>query len=831
MVAEGVKTSRGGRRAGRAVRRRDADRRGGLRASSTRAGRRPTPTGACCAAATCPRCTAWARAPWRALRTWLLRRVMGRLRITDDIVRHLSTFQRLGEDAEVEVPDRAACRSAPAPCSGALRTRAAAQVGADWVWPYWLERQLDPASPAFVPARPPAVPHQPHAPQLDRWSATSTRPWEAIVDPRGLVTPWVDGWSLDWWIGADDRWHLPSREAGRAPAPRRRRRRWSRPRCGSRRRRRRSASTPCGAAAPRAAASWSSSRSRTASPRPGRRWPWPSGRTTPRAWRSSSASTCTGTHGHRRRPGGAAAAPRRRARVAASTFHDGDSAAAVLGRRRRRAAGGPRCATRPGWPRRRSCSRWPTAPRSGSPSRSSPAPRTPPPAAADRRLVAAPAFPDGAAAGRGGGRRVAGAEPTGACGSCCPTSGWPRRSTPTAGSCCCSTTATRSRPGPATYHRFWFRDAAYLLGALDRYGFHDEVGPGAAPRTRAGQRRDGFFFSQRQEWDANGAALVALAEHWRLARDRALRRGDRRADRPGRALDRPQAALAGGRTPRRRRAAGLLPAGHVGRAPRSVRLLLLGRLLGRRRAARRRPTLLRRGRPARRGRRRRGGSPPRMWADVEASLARDRRAPRHRRHPGRPAPPHRRRRDRLAGRLLRRSGCCAADDPRIAATADAVRDALHVPTATRSSRAISHTGLGTYLTLQLAVGRAARPATAAASTGWPGCSTPPPRRGPGPRRSTRGSGAGAWATATTGGPRPTCSRSCATCSCARSARRRPRRRWPGVARARRLVRPGRGRCTTRRPPTAASPTPCAGTATGWRCCGSSTPTPACRPCG
>lgn len=32
------------------------------------------------------------------------------------------------------------------------------------------------------------------------------------VDPRGLVTPWPGGWSLDWWVGAADRWHLPSRE-------------------------------------------------------------------------------------------------------------------------------------------------------------------------------------------------------------------------------------------------------------------------------------------------------------------------------------------------------------------------------------------------------------------------------------------------------------------------------------------------------------------------------------------------------------------------------------------------------------------------------------------
>ncbi len=32
------------------------------------------------------------------------------------------------------------------------------------------------------------------------------------VDGAGLVTPDGAGWSLDWWIGADDRWYLPARE-------------------------------------------------------------------------------------------------------------------------------------------------------------------------------------------------------------------------------------------------------------------------------------------------------------------------------------------------------------------------------------------------------------------------------------------------------------------------------------------------------------------------------------------------------------------------------------------------------------------------------------------
>ncbi len=40
--------------------------------------------------------------------------------------------------------------------------------------------------------------------------------WATTVDPSGLVTPFGPGsrWSLDWWVGADDRWHFPSIEAG-----------------------------------------------------------------------------------------------------------------------------------------------------------------------------------------------------------------------------------------------------------------------------------------------------------------------------------------------------------------------------------------------------------------------------------------------------------------------------------------------------------------------------------------------------------------------------------------------------------------------------------------
>lgn len=47
-----------------------------------------------------------------------------------------------------------------------------------------------------------------------RWTTIGNldSPHRAAVDPGGLVTVAGAGWSLDWWVGAEDRWHLPCRE-------------------------------------------------------------------------------------------------------------------------------------------------------------------------------------------------------------------------------------------------------------------------------------------------------------------------------------------------------------------------------------------------------------------------------------------------------------------------------------------------------------------------------------------------------------------------------------------------------------------------------------------
>lgn len=76
-------------------------------------------------------------------------------------------------------------------------------------------------------------------------------------------------------------------------------------------------------------------------------------------------------------------------------------------------------------------------------------------------------------------------------------------------------------PGPFTYHRFWFRDAAYLVHALDKMGLSEQAAQVLRSYPRR-QRRDGYFVSQDGEWDANGQAIWTVVEHFRLTGDRNL---------------------------------------------------------------------------------------------------------------------------------------------------------------------------------------------------------------------------------------------------------------------------------------------------------------------
>jgi hypothetical protein len=67
-------------------------------------------------------------------------------------------------------------------------------------------------------------------------------------------------------------------------------------------------------------------------------------------------------------------------------------------------------------------------------------------------------------------------------------------------------------PGPFTYHQFWFRDASIMLHALDAFGYHDFTRPILNSFTSR-QESDGFYRSQQGEWDSNGQALWCFWNH------------------------------------------------------------------------------------------------------------------------------------------------------------------------------------------------------------------------------------------------------------------------------------------------------------------------------
>jgi hypothetical protein len=613
------------------------------------------------------------------IRAWLLRKAMGRMRITPDIVRYLSTFQRLGENVEVQLPGELLPIGART-VFRAVRTRAAAQLGVDWVWPYWLERQLDPHARAFVPRG--------HLPVLTNvthrnWTAVGNlgSPWEAIVDPRGLVTPWFDGWSLDWWIGADDRWHVPSREAGV--------------------RQRLVDATPVVETSMRVAGGDAIHRAygvadgdllvvdiENASPAPF------VVALAVRPYNPEGLAVVERIELHDRtvtvdgRP--ALLLPKKPARMAGSTFYDGDSAGIVMSGQAGTALPRPlKCDTGLA----QAAFLFPV------PHRTSlqvaiplaPARRTRRRGLARRRAEKAPDMPSPVPTAQSVARGWEAVSRRGM-----------RLDLP-AGRLAEAVDANRRflllfhdgadiTPGPFTYHRFWFRDAAYMVTALDRYGFHKEAAE-VIEHFPDRQRVDGFFYSQRQEWDANGAALYAAGEHFRLT-------GEADVLDPA-AIDHAVKWIQRTRNRKRRRKdpalRGLMPASvsaeHLGPldyyywdAFWSLRGLLDGATLLAANGAAEAATTT-------------AGWAADLRADLDASMAI---VAQRLGTNVIPAGPRRRIDPAIIGSLV---ACWPLelmpyDHPAIAATAAALRDRFCIDRA--FFQGISHTGFGTYLTLQLA---------------------------------------------------------------------------------------------------------------------------------
>lgn len=73
-------------------------------------------------------------------------------------------------------------------------------------------------------------------------------------------------------------------------------------------------------------------------------------------------------------------------------------------------------------------------------------------------------------------------------------------------------------PGAAIYHQFWFRDAAFQLNILDKLGY-TKLTRKVYKQFFRYQRSDGYFQSQKGEWDSNGQVLWAIYNYALLSDD------------------------------------------------------------------------------------------------------------------------------------------------------------------------------------------------------------------------------------------------------------------------------------------------------------------------
>lgn len=122
----------------------------------------------------------------------------------------LARLRRFSQPSEVQEPLELLRAGIVLHARGLINTRAI-QNNLDWIWPYWVEKQFNPEDSSFIPRAYSLT----HVNLTHRnWTAVGQPdlPLYSLVDPRGLVTPFYDGWSIDFWLfGENGERLLPSK--------------------------------------------------------------------------------------------------------------------------------------------------------------------------------------------------------------------------------------------------------------------------------------------------------------------------------------------------------------------------------------------------------------------------------------------------------------------------------------------------------------------------------------------------------------------------------------------------------------------------------------------
>jgi hypothetical protein len=145
--------------------------------------------------------------PW----PFLIRRISGHYGFLDPITL-MARLRQFGQPSAVQEPIELLRAGLVFHARGLVNTRAI-QYNLDWVWPYWVVKQFTPRDASFIPRgfsfSHINVTHR-------NWTAVGHPDLAAypIIDPRGLVTPLFDAWSIDVWLLSEAGTLLvPSRQA------------------------------------------------------------------------------------------------------------------------------------------------------------------------------------------------------------------------------------------------------------------------------------------------------------------------------------------------------------------------------------------------------------------------------------------------------------------------------------------------------------------------------------------------------------------------------------------------------------------------------------------
>ena len=118
-----------------------------------------------------------------------------------DPIAILSHVRRFSQPSEVNEPIELLRAGVVLHARGLINSRVI-QHNLDWVWPYWVNQQFDPKSAAFIP-RAFSMTHINLSAR--NWTAVGIpgRSEYPVVDPDGVVMPFWDGWSIDAWMLSD----------------------------------------------------------------------------------------------------------------------------------------------------------------------------------------------------------------------------------------------------------------------------------------------------------------------------------------------------------------------------------------------------------------------------------------------------------------------------------------------------------------------------------------------------------------------------------------------------------------------------------------------------